>query len=128
MHDALQQLPKYRTNAYLTFCTGDTAWVPVWADLACWSTYLLLELTPLLACADQLRVLKGEPLDLPPDGYPAIVELWATWWVTLVMSHPEPGAYSSPSLTCGHCLRLSCIGRARWDAKYQFQDFPLHVS
>ncbi|CAL5228256.1 g11358 [Coccomyxa viridis] len=29
--------------------------------------------------ADQLRVLKGEPLDLPPDGYPAVIELWATW-------------------------------------------------
>ena len=29
--------------------------------------------------AGSLKVLKGEPTDLPPNGHPAIIELWATW-------------------------------------------------
>ncbi|CAK0785789.1 hypothetical protein CVIRNUC_009000 [Coccomyxa viridis] len=29
--------------------------------------------------AGSLKILKGEPTDLPPNGHPAIIELWATW-------------------------------------------------
>ncbi|BDA46662.1 probable thiol-disulfide oxidoreductase ResA [Coccomyxa sp. Obi] len=29
--------------------------------------------------AGHLKFLKGEPVDVPPTGSPAVIELWATW-------------------------------------------------
>lgn len=29
--------------------------------------------------AGSLKFLKGEPVDVPPKGHPAVLELWATW-------------------------------------------------